>query len=344
MAHFEGVWDCGHCGTTNKARHRACQSCGVSISSTVRFRLPTDAKPLSDPKLIAEATAGAAWHCDHCDTMNPNMIARGQVTSCLTCGNVRDEHDRNRLVKDLPAGARSTTGAILEGEDRSGKREHVRLSAAPAKNIPKLIWPSLLIAAVLVVILAISSIFVPIGTSEMRVEHRHWERTIEIEAYRTLQKSGWSHPSDARVHTRVWKYKKNRTIVTGTQSYACGTTSNGNGYYSTKYCTRNTTRQEKVYDWHYTYEVDRWVVARVPRAADIDTEPYWPKVSPKGPKERLGDRWEDYKIEIKNGDDVAFVSLPYAQWAQMNVGDMRNFRTNIWGTPLSLGKDENSPL
>lgn len=349
MADYEGRWRCDHCGSENLGSQRQCRSCGTSIGEDVRFYLPENAEPLRDGALIREAGSGVAWHCDHCGSMNMNLIDGVRVASCKTCGNARDAGDRNRQTGDVPAGRDRADGAILEELPNEWKRRRRReipaspivsgpgesgsVDAGTPGGRPRWLIPVLLGLAALVVLLL--SLFAPVATVESEIVHRHWERSRAVEELTTLQKSGFDPPADARIHSRDWRFSHTVQVPSGSERYACGTTDNGNGYFSTKYCTRTTYRTESVYDWHYSYEIDRWLEIQRKQAYGTDSAPFWPDLHPRGLKQRLTSGTATYLFEIDIGEEEnSRVAVPLERWSASAIGQGIPVRVNVWGRVL----------
>jgi hypothetical protein len=149
-------------------------------------------------------------------------------------------------------------------------------------------------------------VFFQTRTVDLEIAELTWSRGVEIEEYRTIRTGGWHAPSDAynvatsrRTHhyDRVLDHMETRyrsvqyQSGSTTETYSCGTTSNGNGTYTTNYCTRTvpqySTRQEPyqeavyrdepVYETWYEYDVDRWTRHHWEREhGDDDDRPHWP--------------------------------------------------------------------
>ena len=156
----------------------------------------------------------------------------------------------------------------------------------------------------------------------------HWERTIQVEDFRTVQESGWAVPSGGRVTSQrvevhhfnqVLDHYETRTrqvseqVQTGTETYVSGQRDMGNGYfediestrpiYETR--TRTETYQEPIYRsvpvmaTKYGYDIERWLKNRDERAAGDDQKPRWPDVKLK-PKERNGPRQARYTVGFQD--------------------------------------------
>jgi hypothetical protein len=176
-----------------------------------------------------------------------------------------------------------------------------------------------------------------------------WTRSIAVERLVTHVEEGWSLPVGGRqigAERRVRTYRdvvdhyETRTrqvsydVPDGTESYDCGTTDLGNGYFEDRTCTRTTYRteyrtetyqapvyrQEPVYDTWLTWEEDRWEVVRTPQAQGDDSKPQWPAVQLQG-REREGARTEDLTAVLEDRNGQMPVTLTPEAWAALDVGD-----------------------
>jgi hypothetical protein len=96
-------------------------------------------------------------------------------------------------------------------------------------------------------------------------------------------------------------------VPSGVESYSCGSTDLGNGYFQDQICTRTTYRteyrtetyqapvyrQEPVYDHLAHLGGGPWEVVRTPVAQGGDTMPEWPVVDLHN-REREGARTENW--------------------------------------------------
>lgn len=129
MAIREGRWDCGYCGTKgNRGRKRKCQHCGAVREKDVRFYLPSkEEAAVLDAALLAQASAGPDWYCEHCGSSNA-----GGLDACHRCAAPRGSSpthpvkEHGRPPSGAPASGASTKEAVGPAPvtpPRSAKRE-----------------------------------------------------------------------------------------------------------------------------------------------------------------------------------------------------------------------------
>jgi hypothetical protein len=201
------------------------------------------------------------------------------------------------------------------------------------------------------------------------VEGFSWERTVDIEEYRTLTEEDWSVPSGGRIinesreihhYDDVLEGYETRTrevserVQVGTETYTCGRTSQGNGYYRDRECTRpryeNRTRtetyeepvyrQEPVYRTRYTYEIDRWEPDRTAEAADDDHDPHWPDFT-LDDKEREAGRDETYVVHTTDSKDRDYdIEVQEDVWMELDEGDTQMLEFNLLGEPMGFVEPE----
>lgn len=184
-----------------------------------------------------------------------------------------------------------------------------------------------------------------------------WVRTIEVEEFKTFygeegwdippggryvsQREKWHHDEQVVDYYREWDEPVYDDVPDGEEQYVCGTEyhDNGNGYETEvdKYCTRTkykrvivrydhkrepVYRSEPVYRTWYTYDIDRWVVARYDTArGDSTTEPTWPASTARGPKERAGSSTEVYTAVLKDAQGrTKQYQLDFDSWNRLEIG------------------------
>lgn len=315
----EGRWKCSHCGEESLGRHKECQSCGADRPVNVKFYLPGDAPPVTDPGLLALARKGPDWTCEFCATDNA-----ADRTHCEDCGAERGTSP-SRPVRDYSLDEVPRTADDAE-ELRWGasRQSQVRpmTGVAPAPKW-KTALPSfgtsgfglnirtMVIAAVIILAIAGLTFFLFRTHEEvLTVTGYHWERSIKVECYKTLTQEGWEGelPGDARiVSSRTAVHHYNQVAcgshteyyqdcdqkVVGYESYVCGHRDLGNGFFEDVECeravhetvceqkSRNVTDycDEPVYRTKHTYQVDRWTYDRTEQSSSDNHNPYWPNIS-----------------------------------------------------------------
>jgi hypothetical protein len=341
MAIREGRWDCPTCGTVGQlGRDLGCSQCGTRRPEGIRFYLPDDAPELTDPSLLSRARAGADWVCEHCAAS-----ACAVDEACPGCGAPRGSSPAQRVTDyDLAAVPRS--GAEPE-------RRAMAAAALPATS-PRRGGSWLKRGAVAMLVL-LGWCFFRSKEVTATVAEKAWERSLEVEAYRTVRESDWSVPTGGRTvrsyravqsHRQELDHYETRTrtvtdrVQVGTRSYVCGQRDLGNGNFEDRTCTepeyesRSRTesyqepiyRQVPIYATKYDFDIERWVTDTVlvsrgeaDDATDADA-PAWPQPRMTGQR-REGERKETYTLVFRDDRDRTYTrEVPLAQYQAYRVG------------------------
>lgn len=330
----EGRWVCTYCGAECRGRDESCagldggSGCGAARQPGVRFYLPGQSPYLTDPGLIADARSGADWNCDHCGGANKGAVGSHPVRACVHCGQAREATDQPTPVRDFAPGlAPATAEAVRPPRPSPNRRNAASPSPSPARSTRI----GLITGALLAVLFLAWSVLFAAYPAPMAVTGLNWERTLTVEAYRTVQEEGWDAPSDARVHDRDRRVRSWREVLdrmetrtrqvservqVGTESYGCGTRDLGNGYFQDLTCTRPAYqtrmrtetyqepvyRREPVYDTWLSWEVERWVPARTERTSGTRPDRTWPEPD-LAANERAGTRSERLTVDLGFGED-----------------------------------------
>jgi hypothetical protein len=280
MAIREGKWRCPYCSGVNRGADLACQGCGATRDEDVSFFLEDEAPEVADAGLIERARSGADWLCEHCGTSNPATAAR-----CAQCG-VEQGGARSREVRELRPGPPLPALAPVPPATPVGRG--FRLGCA-------------LLLSLLAGFCAISSYFALRKTNEnVTVAGLEWERSITVEAYRTVRDEAWEGelPSGARALSRSRQVHHNEREQVGSERIKVGVKDLGNGFFEDVYESRPVHRERPVYRDRVTFEIERWVQARSERASGADANPRWPPLAlARG--EREGPRSESYVVVLR---------------------------------------------
>ncbi|MDQ3008035.1 MAG: hypothetical protein M3Q81_00390 [bacterium] len=341
MADYIGRWKCDSCSNEVWGIFKHCPSCGAN--STGKFYLP-----LSEPSTTAEEVlkiiqAGPNWKCRHCESDN-----YGDTSFCTECGAEKGSSPSRTVreygLNEAPSSSDEATAVELEApvahsldsqpaENRYGVIEHAaRSSRTNNFDCRKFVVTGGVITAILVVATLVYLLVRPYDV-KATIDHFEWSRTIVVDQYRTVREGAWSIPSggryvsdESKVHHTVSVLShyetKSRQVSAGSESYACGTTDNGNGTFSDRYCSRTTYRtesyqepvyrQDPVYQTWYTYDIDRWVPTREVNTQDRtrdDPVPHWGQLTLacEGQSrigcERENNRHEQYDVIFSWQDD-----------------------------------------
>jgi hypothetical protein len=326
MAIREGRWDCIRCGTKGIfGRSKVCPNCQSPRPEGVKFYLPEDAQEVTDAEQLKQAQAGADWICAFCGASNEAGRA-----ICKQCNAPREAESTQQQVKDYALGATPTWG------DNSDDPSPSPLPPKSKKTRNLLIGA---IAFVFSLCVGFCSLFMITKEVTATITGFSWERTIAVEAYRTVTESGWSVPAGGRkISERQEKYDTRR-IKTGTETYSCGQRDLGNGHFQEKRCTRDTYREEPIYKTKYIYEIERWVTDHTERATGKDHKPYWPRVSLASQKQREGGRTETYTVYFKDEKQKTYKLNPsLSDWQTYEIGEKRKIKVNMLGDATGIVK------
>jgi hypothetical protein len=337
MAIREGRWDCSQCGTKKiLGRDMSCPRCGRKRPEKTHFYLADGEPEVTDLKQIVRAKIGPDWYCGHCNSGN-----KADETSCSQCG----------AGKDSPT-------LIPPHNSRIDTQKEIK----PNKNKVWLgISGLLLLSATLYIFWPRQIILEATGF--------RWERSINIEIYKTVIEEDWNLPNngrklkswqDIRTYRQVLDHYETRSrqisenVQTGTEEYNCGTRDLGNGYFEDVTCSRSvyetryhtehyqepTYRDEPIYDTKHRFEIDKWIHSRTESARSNDQRPYWPEFTlinnRSGPigNERKGNQSETYI--------VYFISKGKNPDKYEEKFDMKTWKSYISGglysAKLSMGK------
>jgi hypothetical protein len=345
MAIREGRWDCATCGAKGLlGRDKICPQCGDPRAQGVKFYLPEDAAEVTDAAHLQVAKAGPDWLCLFCNSSN-----RAAAKICEQCGAERGAAP-TQAVKEYALGEVPRTG--------DGARETpipapaARKAIAPAPRRPLPLWVKLGLAMTLAALVGGCGILWLVSRPRdvtLTVAQMSWERTIEIEAFRTLTEEGWSLPPGGRLqsqrpeihhYVQVLDHHEKRTrqvayeVQVGEEEYVSGQRDLGNGFfedivskrpiYETRYRTESYDepiyRQEPVLQTRYTYQIDRWVTDRAAKAAGQGRDAEWPKLN-LAPKERAGRRTASYLIRFEGPKGKTYDWRPSEdKWRQFKPG------------------------
>jgi hypothetical protein len=346
MAIREGRWDCPSCSSAGQlGRHVYCTGCGAPRPENITFYLPQDAEAVTDAAQLAQARAGADWVCEHC-----GGSARATDAACPGCGAARGE-SAERQVHEYS----------LENTPRSGRPQPAMSPPPSAARPHRPAGKSKFGRNVFVLLLV--SFFGWIGWSnrtrhvEALVTAKEWERSVQVEAYRTVTEEAWSLPQGGRQvrsyrairdYRRVLDHYETRTrqvserVQTGTRTYTCGTVDRGNGYFEDRTCTepeyetryRTETYQEPIYrrepiwDTKYVYRIERWVPDTLLREHGDTTAPVWPRTVADDTT-RDGEKKQRYVMTFRDGDGESYTSeVPLDQFTGHRVGERVPLKVN----------------
>lgn len=346
MAIREGRWDCPSCASAGQlGRHVYCTGCGAPRPENITFYLPENAEAVADAGQIAQANAGADWVCEHC-----GGSARATDAACPGCGAPRGS-SAQRQVREYG----------LADTPRAG-RPQAAMSAPPSMAAPrKPAKQSHFTRNVFLLLLA--SVLGWVGWSnrtrhvDAQVTAKQWERSVQVEAYRTVTEEGWSLPEEGRLvrsyrairdYRQVLDHYETRTrqvserVQTGTRTYTCGHVDRGNGYFQDRTCTEPeyetryhsesyqdpVYRREPIWDTKYEYRIKRWVPDTLMETHGDTTRPEWPRTLPDDTT-RDGEKKQKYVMTFQGGDDHPYTAeVPLDQFTGHRVGERVPLKVN----------------
>lgn len=324
-------WECGSCGNVNAGGENTCAGCGSS----------------------------RAGEADGDRTMPVHAYGVGQAPSsaaealALDRAEAREKAARRRE-------SRTGGASVLPCDTESGKGDRPS-SVRSGAVTPRRGWIAGT-AALLVAFLA--SLFIT-WSVPAEVTGGQWRRTVDVERMVRVTEEGWDVPAGGTVIDRDWRFRTTREVPdgtrtvmvdeqvqTGTRSVNCGVEDLGNGFFRDKTCsepvyaTRQVSRQmpafrtEPVHDHWFTWEIDRWTVARTLVAeGGLDSDPTWPvgQIADRSGLggERLATRRESYGVELLAEGRSRTVKVAPDEFGRAALNQVR-MRRNIWGHASGL--------
>ena len=353
MAIREGRWDCQFCGTIgNLGRHRSCQNCNKSRPEGTRFYV-ADETEVSDKKLQRQALVGPDWICQYCGTSNS-----ADINVCGSCGAPRESSSPVQKVKDYGVGEAPTSGDMTFDEEPRSE-EPTPDKPKTSSKLPLAIIIG--IAAVAIICLGVVAFLIFGGRdADVTVSEFEWERTVDVEAYQTVNEEDWSLPATARLlsqrqeihhydeivdHYETRQRDVEEQVKVGTETYVCGSRDLGNGFFEDIECDRDVyetqVRTESyeepiyvslpVYQTLYVYEIDKWIVVRTEESSGRDHAPLWPRTD-LGSEEREGEQTESYMITFVDEDDKSYEwETTLDEWQRFERGQAVVLKLNALG-------------
>ena len=353
MAVREGRWDCQYCGTIgNLGRHRQCQNCGRSRPEGTKFYLADDTT-VTDKRLERQALVGPDWVCEYCGTSNA-----ADITVCGSCGAARELTSPSQEIKEYDLDEVPATGDMTFDEEPRPSEPPPEESGGKSK-LPIAIIVG--IAAVAVVCLGVVAFLVFGGRdTDARVSGFEWERTVDLEAFRTVTEEDWEMPAGGRLlsqreeihhydqildHYETRQREVEEQIQVGVETYVCGQRDLGNGFFEDIECEREIYetqirtesyeepiyRDEPIYRPLYIYEIDKWIVIRTDDAAGSDHSPYWPRTELSS-DEREGGTTEYYLVTFVDSDgETHEFETSLEEWQALEEGQRVVLKLNALG-------------
>lgn len=384
VATFEGRWRCEQCGEEVRGRETKCTSCGASRPEHVRFFLPKDAQPITDQRLLDRFSHGPDWSCAYCKADN-----QGNLDTCASCGASRAEGKQRETKRyregEVPSSAEPTTPPSPQLPPAAVHRDPVpqqsfydspvfhRGNHANCRTKSRYVPPYGIALGVALTLCIAWIICLAFATREIPavITALSWERSVVIEAERTVREEDWSIPSGGRKvserqairsYVQVLDHYETRTRQISVQVpyqdivFDTVTVDNGNGSFSTQRVPRQVTnyrteyqtesyqepvyREDPVYDTKYTYDIERWFVIRTPQSAGNSKECRWPTYV-LGTRERVGTQTQKYLLHIRSAEEKPrqwVVEKSETEWRSFDQGEQIVITVNSLGTLTKIAR------
>ena len=294
---YEMMWDCTYCDAKKLLgkSHRFCPSCGAAQDPTKRYFPPDSEKiAVEDHQYV-----GKDKICSACDAPNSS-----KSICCCACG---APLDGSKEVK-------------LQGEEETPPPP-----PTPQKSFT---W---VIIAIVGFIIGLIILFSMTESKKVHVTQHSWNRSIELERYKTVQEEDWKSglSSSAKIiHCRS-KEKSTEKVPDGEK---CETVKkdNGDGTYNENEQCHTIYKDVPVYaDW-CTYEQEKWVVFDTEKSTNTGLQPTWPTIHIQKCSitaincEREGNRSEEYIVHMEDENSEKHTcSFEEDIWKQIKDGDTR---------------------
>jgi len=213
---YQMLWDCPFCGTKKLLGldHRHCPSFGATQDPEWRYFPPEEEKIAVEDHEFT----GADKSCPACDTANSSKTA-----FCVNCGSPMDGSKGVQTRSDqvqaegTAFGEESATEARADFKAQKDAARAVKTTPPPKKKSKIGCVIGCLVVGVVVVITLIAVAVLWQKPAAVRVVGHSWERTIDIEEYRTVSESEWcdSKPSDAYSVRQESKERSKRKVEDG---------------------------------------------------------------------------------------------------------------------------------
>lgn len=306
---YEMFWDCGNCGTKELlgVTQRFCPNCGAPQDPKRRY-FPTDDRKVA---VADHVFVGADKVCPACDAPNS-----AKAEFCTTCGSPMDAAKGVKLV----AGGNSV-------RDRSFVGDAPKEPPPPPSSTGRtLLW--LVLGGILLIAVCCGVWRFWTGEAGLKVTGHTWERTVEIEEFRTVNDGAWreSVPSGA-FGERCFEKKKDTKQVPDGEDCKTVKVDNGDGTFKEQQKCTTKYRSEDVMGTWCDFQVNRWASLRTEKATGTSRvpEPSWPVVQVTGCATlgctREGTRNATYTLNVdQEGKDPTTCSVEEALWKQAEVG------------------------
>lgn len=352
----EGVWDCTHCNSKNiKARYKNCPNCGASQDEDTVFRLPDQITyvPENEAKHISRQPD---WQCSYCNQLNKDTD-----TTCEGCGASKQDSEYNYFQLQEKKSTKIEQIEVKSNDISQTSKSYGSNKKFDWKPLIYILGGVLGIAALITLIVFL----VTPKTKIVTVDEISWKYCIDIEEHKTVNESGWSLPSNARLkrtNQEIQRYEqiidhyetvtktKSRQVIDHYETVVTGYKDLGNGYfeeqtaqrpvYKTEYYT--VTEKEPVYKsvpiyaTKYYYEIDKWIVIDNITTSGTDKEPYYGEKQLTD-KQRYGTKSQTFIMKCTDEDgQTDTYNINQDDWKSINKHDKLKIEVNMFNNISSI--------
>jgi len=339
-------WTCPNCQSNNPGPQKTCRNCGSVQPADVTFHLPGEAKLQTDEAALKQAEVGPDVHCPYCGTRNS-----ASAKACSQCGG------------DLTGAAQRVTGQVigafvagpgpqlpcpscgnlnpasalqcLKCGSPLGRPQIPAAPAAPARRPPLALW----LGIGLVALAGCVILFLILGRTEATagsVNQVSWNRTIAIEALRTVTKQDWKDeiPANSKIGACSKKFHNSQSQPAPVATEVCGTS---------YVVDQGTGKGKVVKDCNYQvyadyceYTAQEWQKVDQAVLQGSDTNPRWPDVQLLA-DQRAGAKQEQYTVLFSTNKGIlTFKTSDYATFAKCQIGTSWTLNVNNSNNVVSI--------
>jgi len=285
---YEMLWDCGHCemkGLLGKTQ-RHCPNCGAPQDADKRY-FPKEGE---EKRVDGHKFEGSDRHCPSCNA--PMGLA---AKNCAQCGAPLD-----------------------------GSKEVKAIASKPAPAPRKKIWPYVVGAIVLVIVL-IWFFFIRKKDATLAVTGHRWERIVALEKYGDWEDEAWKNemPSNATGPSCVKKERSQKKVEDGEECHEEKVDKKDGTFEKVNKC-KTKYKMEPVEDDWCTFKVKKWKKFDEAKAAGTGMTATWPPNVPAADSPaadgaiRAGEKKEKNILEFgKKGS----CDVENAKWTKYKDGD-----------------------
>jgi ribosomal protein L40E len=348
FTHLE--WTCPNCGSRNPGPQKLCGGCGAAQPVDVKFEQTEGAQLIDDQAEIEKAKAGADIHCAFCEARNP----AGSV-KCVNCGADLKEgkqRESGAVVGAFKGGAVEqnpcpSCGALNPatnlrcvqcGSPMQKAAQPVSSPPTPAKKMPLLAWLGIGALALVVgvcLLIGLLSLFKR-TTLSGTVQSVAWQRSIVIESYGAVEKSGWKKdvPAGAKVISCGYQFSGEQDQPAPVATETCGTpysVDKGSGYAEV---VQDCTYQ--VYEEACKYTEEGWAQSDTAVREGTDLNPSWPDPQLSN-TQRLGEGSEKYQVVFNTSKkEYTYSPTDLTSFQQFQPGSTWTLTVNALGGVVSV--------